>query len=163
MVRRPGGAITGVVSEPDRERVLALLKRFGWNSMSFQILEPGFSYWFDGDDACIGYVDTGRAWVIAGSPIAPRERLAEACARFVAAANDAGRRACCFGAETRFLDAVGWPALRIGDQPSWTPAKWDAGVRASRNLREQVRRARAKGVVVRALEIDELAPDHRSR
>ena len=44
-------------------RVLTLLERYGWNATSFQILEPGFRYWFDGDDACVGYVDTGRAWV----------------------------------------------------------------------------------------------------
>jgi len=33
----------------DRERVVALLERHGWNATSFQILEPGFRYWFDGN------------------------------------------------------------------------------------------------------------------
>jgi len=58
-----------------RVRVLRLLKRHGWNATSFQILEPGFRYWFYGDDTCVGYVDTGRAWVAAGSPVAPPERF----------------------------------------------------------------------------------------
>jgi lysylphosphatidylglycerol synthetase-like protein (DUF2156 family) len=148
----------------DRDRVLALLRRYGWNATSFQILEPGFRYWFDdGDSACVGYVDTGRAWVAAGSPLAPTERLAEACTKFAAAAAAAGRRACWFGAESRFLAASGWPGLRIGDQPSWDPAAWDAGVRASKNLREQLRRARAKGVVVRRATADELLPEHPTR
>jgi len=42
---------------------VSVLKRFGWNATSFQVLEPGFQYWFDGEDACVAYVDTGRAWV----------------------------------------------------------------------------------------------------
>jgi phosphatidylglycerol lysyltransferase len=142
----------------ERARVLALLKRHGWNSTSFQILEPGFRYWFHGDDACVGYVDTGRAWVAAGSPVAPLERFAEVSERFVAAAAHAGRRVCCFATEARFRDAVPWSALRIGDQPIWAPGDWAAVLRDSRSLREQLRRAHAKGVTVRAVAPDELAP-----
>ena len=143
-----------------RRRVLALIKQHGWNSTSFQILEPGFRYWVDGDDACVGYVDTGAAWVVAGAPIAPAERLAEVTARFTAAAAAQGRRVCCFGTETRFLDVVQWSALRIGDQPVWTPSKWDAVIKESKSLREQLRRSRAKGVTIRALEVAELAAGH---
>jgi len=57
------------VTDDRVDRVLALLKRYGWNATSFQILEPGFRYWFLGDEACVGYVDTGRAWV-AAPPVA---------------------------------------------------------------------------------------------
>lgn len=67
---------------------------------------------------------------------------------------------CCFGTEARFQDIVGWPAMRIGDQPVWEPSHWPAVVRTSKSLREQLRRSRAKGVVVRALEVAELAPGH---
>lgn len=150
--------------DPDRLRVLALLKRFGWNATSFQILEPGFRYWFHadegGDAACVGYVDTGRAWVAAGSPVADPARLAEVTARFVAAAEAAGRRVCCFATEQRFRDGVAWSAMRVGDQPSWAPADWTSVLRASSSLREQLRRARAKGVRVRALGAGEIAPGH---
>ena len=111
--------------------MIALIKRHGWNSTSFQILEPGFHYWFDGDDACVGYVDTGAAWVVAGAPIAPAERLAEVAARFVAVAAAEGRRVCCFGTETRFQEVVKWNALRFGDQPVWAPRDWESGVRGS--------------------------------
>ncbi len=143
-----------------RRRVLASLKRHGWNSTSFQILEPGFRYWVDGEDTCVGYVDTGSAWVVAGAPIAPPERLAEVVTRFVAAAKAQRRRVCCFGTEARFQDTVGWSALRIGDQPVWGARDWASVVRESKSLREQLRRSRAKGVVVRALEVTELAPGH---
>jgi len=156
MTALPGG-------DGERLRVLALLKRHGWNATSFQILEPGFRYWFDGDDACVGYVDTGRAWVAAGSPVAAPARFAEVSARFVAAATAARRRACCFATESRFHDAAGWSSLRVGDQPIWAPEDWTTVVGAHRSLREQVRRARAKGVRVRAVAVGELAPGQPAR
>ncbi|MES1207310.1 MAG: phosphatidylglycerol lysyltransferase domain-containing protein, partial [Pseudomonadota bacterium] len=83
-------------------RALALLRRHGWNATSFQILEPGFRYWFDADDACVAYIDTGRAWVAAGAPIAAPELVAAVAQRFVTAAAAQGRRACFFGTEDRF-------------------------------------------------------------
>lgn len=143
----------------DRARVLAVLKRHGWNATSFQILEPGFRYWFDGDDACIGYVDTGRAWV-AAAPVAAAERFDALTAGFIAAATAAGRRVCCFGTEQRFLASTQWRALRIGDQPVWRPSDWETILAGSRSLREQVRRARAKGVAVRAIDPIELELSH---
>lgn len=139
----------------DRKRVLALLEHHGWNATSFQILEPGFQYWFDGD-ACVGYVDTGSAWVAAGPPIAAADRLVETSERFVAAAREAGRRACLFATEARFREATKWPSLAIGEQPIWSPGAWEGILRGKASLREQLRRARAKGVVVRALPADEL-------
>jgi len=149
--------------DPITARVLALLRAHGWNATSFQILEPGFRYWFDGDDACVGYVDTGSAWVVAGPPIAAVDRIAEVSRRFAAAAQEAGRRTSWFGTEDRFRAATDWPALRIGDQPVWDPGAWAKVVDASRSLREQLRRARAKGVVVRAVALAELAPEHPTR
>src|SRR5689334_23356382 len=56
--------------DAERERVLALVKRHGWNATAFQVLERGFRYWFD-DDACVAYVDTGRGWVAAGVGAGP--------------------------------------------------------------------------------------------
>lgn len=146
-------------SADDRTRVLALLKRHGWNATSFQILEPGFRYWFHGDDACIGYVDTGRAWV-AAAPVATPDQFPTLIAAFVATAAAAHRRVCCFATEARFVDATDWRSLRIGDQPVWRPSDWAATLAATKSLREQLRRARAKDVTVRAITPDELAADH---
>jgi phosphatidylglycerol lysyltransferase len=130
----------GEPGEVDQVRVLALLQRHGWNATSFQILEPGFRYWFAPDgSACVGYVDTGRAWVAAGSPVAAPEQFAEVSARFAAAAAAAGRRMCWFATELRFAGVPPWSAMRVGDQPSWAPADWTSVLRDSRSLREQPR------------------------
>ena len=66
------GKTNAAESAGQRARALQLLKRYGWNATSFQVLEPGVCYWFDpAREACVAYVDTGRAWVVAGAPIAP--------------------------------------------------------------------------------------------
>jgi phosphatidylglycerol lysyltransferase len=149
--------------DEERTRALALLRAHGWNATSFQVLEPGFRYWFDGEDACVGYVDTGRAWVVAGAPIAPHDRLAEVARSFVALAAENGKRVAFFGTEARFPERSRWPALRIGDQPVWNPGDWNRTLASSRSLREQLRRARAKEVRVRSLDPSELALGHALR
>ncbi len=53
-------------------RVLALLRRHGFNTTSFQALEDGLEYWWFDEDA---YADDGGAWVAAGAPIAAEDRV----------------------------------------------------------------------------------------
>jgi phosphatidylglycerol lysyltransferase len=144
---------------PARARVLGLLRQHGWNATSFQVLEPGFSYWFE-DEACVAYVDTGRAWVAAGAPIAVESRLGAVAGAFVSAARAAGRGACFFATEQRFAALPGFRHLLIGEQPVWEPARWSETLRAAPSLREQLRRARAKGVRVSQVSSLELSePD----
>jgi phosphatidylglycerol lysyltransferase len=147
----------------ERRRVLGLLERHGWNATSFQVLEPGFLYFWDGDDACVAYVDTGTAWVTAAAPITELSRFSPVMERFRAEATRRRRRVCCFATEARFHEQLGWPALRIGDQPSFLPEDWSGALAKSRSLREQLRRARAKGVAVRALSAEELSVGHPTR
>ena len=109
----------------------------------------------------MAYVDTGHAWVAAGAPVAPLLRLHEVATLFVEAARAAGRRASFFAAESRLAKATGLEAVLIGEQPVWDPARWEQILRESRSLREQLRRARAKGVAVREAtpeEVTQAAP-----
>lgn len=142
----------------DREQVLRLIHRHGWSATSFQTLEVGFSYFFHGDDACVAYVDTGGAWVAAGAPIAAHDALGEAVAAFVGAAREAGKRCCFFATEERLQAAAAGTlrSLRIGEQPIWDPHGWPATLSRHRSLREQLRRARARGVEIREARPEEL-------
>jgi len=142
--------------DAERRRVLAVLRRHGWNATSFQVLEPGFRYWFADEDACVAYVDTGRAWVAAGAPLTAPERLGEVAERFHRHAESAGRRLAFFGVEERMVESLPWPALLIGEQPEWDADLWPEALRSSSGLREQLRRARAKGVTVRTATRSEL-------
>lgn len=143
----------------DRARVLALIERHGWNATAFQTLESGYDYFFPNDGACVAYVDTRGAWVAAGAPIAAEAEIASSVAAFVQAAQAAGRRCCFFGVEGRLLRCAGGSlrALGIGEQPVFDPADWPKTLAEHRSLREQLRRARAKGVSVRELAASELA------
>ncbi|HXU64200.1 MAG TPA: phosphatidylglycerol lysyltransferase domain-containing protein, partial [Polyangia bacterium] len=146
--------------DEDRARALALLREHGWNATSFQILEPGFRYWFDGPGVCVAYIDTGRAWVAAGAPIAPPHLVGTAAQRFVVAAAAQRRRACFFGTEERFASTTPFEAMRVGEQPVWDPRLWDQTVNATASLRAQIRRAGAKGVEVRRFDPRLLAEAH---
>jgi phosphatidylglycerol lysyltransferase len=147
----------------ERERVLAALRRHGWNATSFQVLEPHFRYWFHGDDGLVAYVDTGRAWVAAGAPIAAAEVVPAAAEGFVAAARAARRRACFFATEDRFNQAIGYPTLLVGEQPIWDPQRWEEALKESPSLRAQLRRASAKRVVTRLADPAEVAAQGRVR
>jgi phosphatidylglycerol lysyltransferase len=133
-----------------------VLRRHGWNATSFQVLEPGFRYWFADDDACVAYVDTGHAWIAAGAPLTEAHRLRDVAEQFHRHAVASGRRSAFFGVEQRVVDVLPWPLLIVGEQPEWDARKWPEALRASSGLREQLRRARAKGVVVRTATHDEL-------
>lgn len=130
-----------------RERVRRLVREHGRNATSSQVLEDGFLYWF-GEAGCVAYVDTGRAWVAAGAPIGPAARIAGLAREFARDARSHRRRACFFATEGRFESAAGLRRVQIGEQPFWDPTRWEERLKAHRSLREQLRRARAKGVVV---------------
>jgi len=141
----------------DRARVLELLREHGWNTTSFQVLEAGIRYWFDRSGcACVAYVDTGHAWVAAGAPIAAADALEDACQEFVLAATAARRRVCFFALEDRLVSRQALASMPVGVQPSWVPERWPEKLRASRSLREQLRRARAKEVSVRLVSASEI-------
>ncbi|AKU94799.1 hypothetical protein AKJ09_01463 [Labilithrix luteola] len=142
--------------------MLDLVRRHGWNATAFQTLGGEYSYFFHGEGearGCVAYVDTGRAWVAAGAPIVAEESIAELATEFVRAARAAGKRCCFFAVEDRLPDATGEAlrSIRIGEQPVWDPREWPEILREHKSLREQLRRARAKGVRVREVSPEELA------
>jgi len=148
------GRARGALTIPDaRGRVRALVRAHGWNSTSFQVLEPGFRYFFDGDDAVVAYVETKRAWIAAGAPLCAEENLAAVSDNFVAAACAAGRRACFFSTEERFTSKVRFVSLLIGEEAVWVPAAWDAA-----DADRSPTRAAAMALVERWLKTRELAP-----
>jgi hypothetical protein len=123
------------------------------------LLEDGFLVWEDPESGgLVGYVDTGAAWVAGGEPVAAPEHVPAVAQRFLGAARQAGRRACCFATEGRLADLPGTRRLLLGEQPVWDPAAWPATLSAVRSLRAQLRRARSHGVTVRALSAVSVAP-----
>jgi phosphatidylglycerol lysyltransferase len=151
-----------VPASGERERALRLVLHHGFEATALQTLESGYQYFFFVDDlgaeAFLAYVDTGNGWVTAGSPIGADSARAGAVDAFLLAAREAGKRACFFGCERAPHGANGasMRAIFIGEQPVWDPRAWPEVLRRQRSLREQLRRARAKGVGVRELSQTEL-------
>lgn len=139
--------------------------RHGASTVSFQVLEPGYRV-FEREEGVVAYVDTGLAWVAAGEPLCEPAHAATLARAFCDAALRARRVSCLFATEARFAReaaAVGLASTLVGEQPVFHPARWATSLRAHKSLREQLRRARAKGVRVRRVEPAELASGSATR
>ncbi|MGQ9926316.1 MAG: phosphatidylglycerol lysyltransferase domain-containing protein [Chloroflexaceae bacterium] len=140
----------------ERELARALVMRHGWNTVACQIVNPGMRYWFTPDQmAVVGFVEAGRAWVAAGEPVGPPDRVVAAAEAFAAVAGSRGRRVIYFGAQAPLAERlpVRPPLARlgIGAQPVWNPGDWPVLVSRVASLRAQIGRARNKGVTVAPL------------
>jgi len=146
----------------ERTRVRALVLEYGWNSVSYQILNPGFTYWFSHqEDAVIGYWrDTrSRVRVVGGAPVCSRARLPEVVREWEEDARRNGDSVCYLCAADRLLGlfrsdaAAATPSpqhatVALGAQPVWNPAHWPEILAGQSSLRQQIHRARNKGVQV---------------
>lgn len=157
--------MTHLAAPPDREGPLPevgdLVERFATAAASNQILHPGYLLWWAPDrNACVAYVDTGKAWVTAGEPLAPRNQHAQVAEQFRRAAHLARRRVVFFAVEQPWFESTSpfspWVRVPIGRQPILLPQMWPTTLRQVRSLREQLRRARSHGVVVTRATGDEL-------
>jgi phosphatidylglycerol lysyltransferase len=125
--------------------------RYGWNAVSYQILNPGIRHWFSRErDAVTGYAPFGKTWVVAGAPVCAPERLAAAAAELEADAAARGARVLYFGAGERLERAYAarpdHALVRLGAQPVWNPGEWAGIVARKASLRAQLNRARNKHV-----------------
>jgi len=138
-----------------------LLLRHGWNSTSYQIMNPDMQHWFSPDgEALVGYVQHFGLRVAAGAPVAEYGRLPLVAQRFEADAHRRGLITCYFGVELRWLELVGRrsAAVQVGAQPVWDAGDWAAAVEGHASLRAQFNRARNKGVRVERRRASALAP-----
>lgn len=130
-----------------------LVLDYGWNSTSFQIVNPGIEHWFsEANDAVVGFVSCNGFRVVAGAPICEKSRIAEVAAKFEADAKKNHENVCYFCAEAR-LESIyeispHHAKLLLGAQPIWKPAKWSEIISKHKSLRAQLNRARNKGVIV---------------
>lgn len=138
-------------AELDRAR--DMIMRYGWNAMSYQLLNPTIRRWWSKHgDAVVGYEDAGGYWVVAGAPVASDQRLHAVVDEFEAAAWRVGRRVCYFGAQQRLIDVLAergpLATIVLGAQPVWHPTDWSPILAEKSSLRAQLARARNKGVAV---------------
>ena len=138
---------------PDVARARELVLEHGWNSTSFQIVNPGIKRWFAAEgDAVVGYVAASGVRVVVGGPVCENERLRDIVVAFESDAASCGDAVCYFAAETRLesavVDRTDHSKFLLGAQPAWDPQDWSTIVSEQRSIRSQLNRARNKGVTV---------------
>ena len=135
------------------ERMRSLVLKYGWNSTCYQLLNPGFQYWFNSrKDGGTGYVEYARTRVVGGSPICAHEELSRVVDEFEADAGSRGLRVCYFASEARLEACIakreGYAIVLLGAQPVWHPRVLVENIMGKSSLRTQLYRARNKGVTV---------------
>lgn len=142
---------------PDESLSLKLTRKlvlaYGWNSTSFQIINPGIAHWFaKANDSVVGFVSCGGVRVVAGAPVCEKVRLREVAAEFELDAAEKNEKVCYFCAEARlesiYINSPNHAKVLLGAQPVWKPHKWAEIVAKHKSLRAQLNRARNKSVTV---------------
>lgn len=138
---------------PSTARARRLILKYGWNSTSYQIINPGIRHWFSQvNEAVVGFIECGGVRVVAGAPVCAADKLTETAAEFERDAADNGARVCYFCAESRleslYADSPNHAKMLLGAQPVWRPQSWANIVVRHKSLRAQLRRARNKNVAV---------------
>lgn len=140
-------------ASPETLRARDLILRFGRNSACYQVVNRSVNKWFSKDGAAVvGSVECYGHHVVATEPISPFPVL-------TAKEFEVGRRVCYFGVGREFVNrrmrGSQCNAVPIGSQPVWELDRWHETVVGVASLREQFRRARAKGVTIRELSTQE--------
>lgn len=135
------------------KKVRDIILTYGWNSTSYQIINPGISYWFSAEgDAVVGFVTCAGVRVVAGAPVCAESRLSEVATKFERDAARMNERVCYLAAESR-LEAIyknqpKYTEVLLGAQPVWEPSEWKGIIAENKSLRAQLNRARNKNVKV---------------
>ncbi len=134
-------------------RVRDLLLRHGRNTMCWQVLNPGFSFWFSsGGQGMTAYVRRGNLLVTAGAPVAPEEKLDEVAREFEQSAASRGLSVCYFGAEKWFqkkrTEYGQCSSILLGAQPVWNPRIWREQLNFNRSVSSLIRTAVRRGVSI---------------
>lgn len=140
-----------------RDKILKILRLYGSSPTSFQILKSKFNY-FVSKNNCIGYVDTGRAWVAAGDPVCKTNNKENLINKFIETASHNGRRALFFGTtKSNSTTHSSTKEIYIGDTAILHALEWKKELETSKTMKEQLRRAQAKGVVITQLTQNDLS------
>ena len=140
-------------SEDEKQRVLDYLKRYGYQSQSYNILRDDKSYFFSpsGKDGVIAYVVHANIALAAGDPVCDPSDLSEFAGEFRFFCRTQKWR-CCFQAVTdrcrdRLAD-LGFSTIKIGEEPIFDldGITWEGG--QFRGVRKDIRRARKHGLEV---------------
>jgi phosphatidylglycerol lysyltransferase len=151
--------IFNVPTQSELECARKIVMQYGWNSMAYQILNPGMSLWFSKKhEGIIGFVETLNHFIIAGSPVSKEEHLENILTEFFHDVLQEGKKVCFFGAQKRISTILSaftpTSTILLGAQPTWKPNEWLYHVNSKPSLRAQLQRARNKQIFTEVIKKD---------
>jgi phosphatidylglycerol lysyltransferase len=143
----------------DREQARSIVLQHGWNSMAYQILNPGISLWLSKHgNGVIGYVETATHVVVAGSPISNEHALTEITSEFYQFVSEKNKKVCFFGAQQKISQILSnytpLSSIVLGAQPTWIPEEWIKTFNTKQSLRAQIQRVQNKHVSARIIQVE---------
>lgn len=143
----------GLALNQDQQQVQVLLKKYGSNCLSYQVLNPGFKYWFFKENlGVLAYVEYGSTWIVGGDPVIDESYLHEALADFIREAKSEEKQvmffACSENLISHFRDHHLYSYIPIGSEARLSCDLWLDKIKKSASLRYQIHRTQNKGVVI---------------
>lgn len=147
---------------PELERVFTALKKYGYQSQSYNVVTGDKRYFFPATvpDAVVAYVVVSGVALVAGDPLCDERDIRDVCSEFLGFCQQNGWK-CAFQAVTlRTLEAlqfVGFGFIKIGEEPFFRLNDFSLDGGKFRDLRRDIRRAQADGMTI----VEYLPNDHR--
>jgi len=142
-----------VNNQSDEERAQSVLRRYGYQSQSYNILAGAKSYFFStvGIDGVIAYVAHAGVALAAGDPVCHLDDLTRFTVEFRQFCTDRRWR-CCFQAVTERCELVlaelGFGSIKIGEEPIFELDRLDWSGGHFKDLRKDINNAKRNGLSV---------------
>ncbi|HLZ94978.1 MAG TPA: phosphatidylglycerol lysyltransferase domain-containing protein [Candidatus Dormibacteraeota bacterium] len=134
----------------ERERLRAVIERWGWNPISHLALDGPLSHFWIDDESCIAYRVRGTSAIALGDPIAPPDRREESVQRFVRYCDEQGWNCAFYAiAEAGPYRAQGFTLVPIGSDAIVSTAGFDLKGRRRASIRYAVRHCERLGLTFR--------------
>ncbi|MFH1445221.1 MAG: DUF2156 domain-containing protein [Nanoarchaeota archaeon] len=140
-------------SQNERARVLDFLKKYGYNSSSYNILSNDKKYFFSEQEieGVIAYVDITNTFLVAGDAVCSDSDVMKFVHEFRNFCRNMGKD-CCFQATTKkfkeVLEIMGFGYIKIGEEPFFDLASWNLSGSAFMTLRNHISYAKRNGLSV---------------
>jgi phosphatidylglycerol lysyltransferase len=139
--------------ENETDRVLELLKRYGYHSQSYNILRSDKSYFYSssGIDGVIAYVVKANVAMAAGDPVCNPSNIHSFVTEFRMFCKER-KLLCCFQSITErckdILEDMGFGIIKIGEEPIFDLEKFSLEGSKFRGLRKNINQAKKQGLSV---------------
>lgn len=154
--------VEGLSAGPqDHDRVRAVVRRYGTDTLSYFTLREDKSYFFWGE-AVIAYRYVWNLGLMSGDPVGPPDDARAAVQAFVAYARRRGWGVAALAAGDELAPLYGSLGLRsfyLGDEAVLDPTRFSLEGRAIRKVRQSCHRLERSGYTLEMLTDDRVGPD----